>query len=100
MAKPSKIEYSYQIIVTRTMTILSDNSNQSQDVILQNIRSLPKNFDELAIFTSSILKAPLVYCITETWLNPNHDQGIFTLDGYKALEVASRKKRWGSWNLC
>ena len=95
MAKPSKIEYSYQIIETRTMTILSDNSNQSQDVILQNIRSLPKNFDELAIFTSSILKAPLVYCITETWLNPNHDQGIFTLDGYKALEVASRKKRGG-----
>ena len=37
-------------------------------ILLQNIRSLTKNFDEFKVFISQTEVEPLAICLTETWL--------------------------------
>ena len=55
-----------------------DTAVNSQHIVLQNIRSLAKNFDEFKIFIDTI-NQPLAVCLTETWLNDKKDEKIFHL---------------------
>ena len=71
-----------------------DTAVNSQHIVLQNIRSLAKNFDEFKIFIDTI-NQPLAVCLTETWLNDKKDEKIFHLKNFKQLIPASRKKRGG-----
>ena len=72
-----------------------DTAVNSQHIVLQNIRSLAKNFDEFKIFIDTI-NQPLAVCLTETWLNDKKDEKIFHMKNFKQLIPASRKKR-GGW---
>ena len=63
-------------------------------MLVQNIRSLSKNFDELKIF-QEIEKESFAICLTETWLKPTDNKQIFNLANYSSLFSSERKKRGG-----
>ena len=64
-------------------------------ILLQNMRSLPRNFDEFDVYLNTTELKPDLICITETWLSEQNSCEIFKLDGYHPLLVASRKKTRG-----
>ena len=63
-------------------------------LLLQNIRSITKNFSELETFLAETSE-PEVIALTEIWLpkSPTHD--YFSLKNYQNLVVANREKRGG-----
>ena len=68
-------------------------------ILLQNMRSLPQNFDEFNVFLNTMELKPDLICITETWLSEQNSCEVFKLDGYHPFLVASRKKRGGGVGL-
>ena len=57
-------------LLFRKMTSqISTNNNKKNSKLLQNIRSLSKNFGEFKIFQESEKQA-IAICLTETWLKP------------------------------
>ena len=60
-------------------------------VLLQNIRSLPKNFDEFVVMVSALGVKPVVICLTETWLNGNCDAHCFEKHGYQKLIACNKE---------
>ena len=63
-------------------------------LLLQNIRSINKNFSELEFFLAETSE-PKVTALTETWLSKNPTHDYFSLKNYKNLVVANREKRGG-----
>ena len=66
-----------------------------QVIMLQNIRSLTKNFDELTLEIASLKEKPIAICLTETWLKDKFSSNIFHIDGYDELVTSNREKRGG-----
>ena len=66
-----------------------------QVIMLQNIRSLTKNFDELTSEIASLKEKPIAICLTETWLKDKFSSNIFHIDGYDELVTSNREKRGG-----
>ena len=66
-----------------------------QVIMLQNIRSLTKNFDELTLEIASLKEKPIAICLTETWLKDEFSSNIFHIDGYDELVTSNREKRGG-----
>ena len=64
-------------------------------ILLQNIRSLTKNFDEFKVFISQTEVEPLAICLTETWLRNSFESDCFSLQNYLKIETSNRKKRGG-----
>ena len=61
-------------------------------ILLQNMKSKPRNFDEYNVYLNTVeLKPDFIY-ITEARLSEQNSCEIFNLDGYPPLLVASRKK--------
>ena len=70
-------------------------SNSTVSVVLQNIRSLAKNFDNFNVFLKTLRNEPAVLCLTETWLSEKYPNNIFKIDGYQTLVSVNRKRRGG-----
>ena len=64
-------------------------------IMLQNIRSLTKNFDDLQVLLESLSEKPSAICLTETWLKEIHHTKSMFLKGYRPLVNINRKKRGG-----
>ena len=67
----------------------------AKEWILQNMRSLTKNFDEFKIFISQTEVEPVATCLTETWLKNSFESDYFSLQNYLKIETSNRKKRGG-----
>ena len=61
-------------------------------ILLQNIRSLTKIFDEFKIFISQTEVEPVAICLTETWLKSSFESDCFSLQNYLKIETSNRKK--------
>ena len=68
-------------------------------ILLQNMRSLRRIFDEFNVYLNTMELKPDLICITEIWLSEQNSCEMFELDGYHPLLVASRKKRGGGVGL-
>ena len=85
--------YEYKLMVNRDTKDASVTKNSL--ILLQNMRSLPRNFDEFNVYLNTVeLKTDLI-CITETWLSEQNCCDIVNLGGYHPFLVASTKKREG-----
>ena len=73
---------------------LVETSTKPQHIILQNIRSLSRNYDQFKVLLTQ-LQEPMAICLTETWLNENHNSNCFNFVNFKDMEICSRKKRGG-----
>ena len=80
--------YEYKLMVNRDTKDASDTKNSL--VLLQNMRSLPRNFYFNGYLNTVELKTDLI-CITETWLSEPNSCEIVNLGGYNPLFVASTK---------
>ena len=60
--------------------------------MLQNIRSIYKNLDQLQILVNSLDSLPLAVCLKETWINVEYDTACLQLDGYQNFVTVSRGK--------
>ena len=69
-------------------------------ILLQNIRSLTKNFDEIKIFFSQTAVEPVAICLTETWLKISFESDCFSLQNYLNIETSNRKERGGGFVFC
>ena len=66
-----------------------------QVIMLQNIRSRTKNFDELILKIASLKEKPIAICLTETWFKDKFSSNNFRIDGYDELVTSNREKRGG-----
>ena len=64
-----------------------------QVIMLQNIHSLTKNFDELTLEIASLKEKPIATCPTEKWLKDKFSSNIFHIDGYDELVTSNREKK-------
>ena len=64
-------------------------------MFLQNIRSLPRNFEEFELEIEQLAQRPDIICLTETWLKNISDNDIFQIQGYEPLYSCARIKRGG-----
>ena len=71
-----------------------------QVIMLQNIRSLTKNFDELTLKIASLKEKPIAICLTETWLKDKFSSNIFLIDCNDELVTSNREKRGGGVAIC
>ena len=62
---------------------ISTKNNEKNSILLQNIRSLSKNFDEFKTFLGSEKQA-IAICLTETWLKPTDNKQFFNLANYSS----------------
>ena len=56
--------------------------NKTLNILLQNIRSMRKNFDSFNVYLETLSIKPMIVCLTETWLNDRFNHSLFTLNGY------------------
>ena len=64
-------------------------------IMLENIRSLTKNFDNLQVLLESLSEKPSAICLTETRLKEFHHTKSMFLEDYRPLVNINRKKRGG-----
>ena len=60
-------------IPTSTMTNKRICHPRRFQFVLQNIRSVSKNLDEVEVYINSLSQKTEVACLTETWLNPSYN---------------------------
>ena len=58
--------------------------------MLQNIRSIYKNLDQLQFLVNSLDSLTLAVCLTETWIYEEYDTACLQLDGYQKIGTVSR----------
>ena len=63
-----------------------------QVIMLENIHSLTKNFDQLTLEFASLKEKPIVICLTEKWLKDNFSSKNFHIDDYDELVTSNREK--------
>ena len=61
-------------------------------ILLQNIRSLTKNFDLFKVFISQTEVELLAICLTETSLKNSFESDCFSLQNCLKIETSNRKK--------
>ena len=64
-------------------------------LLLQNLRSIHRNFNELDQFINQEKAKPDVIALTETWCNQYNFQNAYQLNGYGQLLGSDREKRGG-----
>ena len=69
--------------------------NTTEQVLLQNITSIPKNINEFQVSLTQLNYLPSVICCTETGLSPNQNFNIFKIKDYQPLIESFRKQRGG-----
>ena len=69
--------------------------NKALNILLQNIRSMPKNFDNFNVYLETLSIKPMIICLTETWLNDRFNPSLFNLNEYHSPKSVNRKKRGG-----
>ena len=74
---------------------MEETNSKIFSVFLQNIRSLPRNFEEFELEIEQLAQRPDIICLTETWLKINSDNDIFQIQGYEPLYSWVRIKRGG-----
>ena len=79
-------------VSTSTMTNKKICYPRQFQFVLQNIRSVSKNLDELEVYINSMSQKPEVICLTETWLIPSYNNNCFSLNGYQTIISSNRKK--------
>ena len=72
-----------------------ETHSKTFSVFLQNIRSLPRNFEEFELEIEQLAQRPHIICLTETWLKGNSDNDIFQTQGYEPFYSCARIKRGG-----
>ena len=60
-----------------------------------NCRSLPKNFDALTSFLSSLVVKSCIIGLTETWLNDMCSQNLYNIENYSFINNGRKEKRGG-----
>ena len=78
------------LLFLKMISQISTKNNEKNSILLQNIRSLSKNFDKFKIFHESEKQA-IVICLTETWLKPTDNKQIFNLAIYSSLFSSEKK---------
>ena len=63
------------------------------NILLQNIRSIQKTFDELEVFLHHLDTKPHIIALTETWTSEKTLKGPFQLTGYSKLITCDRENR-------
>ena len=61
-------------------------------IMLQNMRSLPRNFDEFNAYLNTVDLKPDWICLTENWLSEQKSTEIFYLGGYHPLFMSLCEK--------
>ena len=74
---------------------MEETDSKTFSVFLQNIRSLPRNFEEFELEVEQLAQRPNIICLTETWLKNNSDNDVFQIQGYEPLYSCARSKRGG-----
>ena len=74
---------------------MEKTNSKTFSVFLQNIRSLPRDFEEFELEIEQLAQRPDFICLTETWLKNNSDNNIFQIQGYETLYSCARNKRGG-----
>ena len=69
--------------------------NNMTTIMLQNVRSLPKNLDALNVYLTTLKCKPKIICLTETWLKDCHPIGLYNINGYHPIITANRVRRGG-----
>ena len=82
-------------VSTSTMTNKRICHPRRFQFVLQNIRSVSKNLDELEVYINGMSQKPEGVCLTETWLYPSYNNNCFSLKGYQTIIPSNRKKRGG-----
>ena len=62
-------------------------------VLLQIIRSIQRNFDELEVFLHHLDTKPHIIALTENWTSEKTLKRSFQLTGYSKLITCDRKSR-------
>ena len=68
-------------------------------ILLQNIRSLTKNFDEIKLFISQTVVEHVAICLTEKLLKNSFESDCFFLHNYLKIETSNRKNRGGGVSI-
>ena len=66
-----------------------------QPIILQNIRSLQKNFDLLNLLLETSKSKPIALSLRETWLKNHYETSQFLLKEYQKICSCERMKKGG-----
>ena len=74
---------------------MEETNSKTFSVFLQNIRSLPRNFEEFELEIEQLAQSPDIICLTETWLKNNSNNDIFQTQGYDPLYSCAINKRGG-----
>ena len=64
-----------------------------------NCRSLPRNYDNLNMYLTSLVHKFKIIGVTETWLNASSPLDSYCLDGYKFLCNNRKSKRGGGTGI-
>ena len=64
-------------------------------ILLQNIRSIRKNFDEFNLLIVGFAIKPSAICLTEIWLADDGDTDCYQLPGYQKMITCNRKTKGG-----
>ena len=75
---------------------MEETNSKTFSVFLQNIRSLPRDFEEFELEIEQLAyHLDDIICLTETWLKNNSDNDNFQIQGYEPLYSCARIKRGG-----
>ena len=74
---------------------MEETISKKFSVLLQNIRSLPRNFEEFELEIEQLAQRPRIICLTEFWLKNNSDNNFFQIQGYERFYSCARIKRGG-----
>ena len=74
---------------------MEETNFKTFSLFLQNIRSLPRIFEEFELEIEQLAQRPDIIFLLEAWLRNNSDNDIFQIQGYKPLYSCARIKRGG-----
>jgi hypothetical protein len=74
------------------------NNNDYVSLIHLNVRSLPKNMDQLTVYLRSLGHSFTVIGLSETWLTDNN-KDLYHMPGYNSLHECRQNKRGGGVSL-
>ena len=83
------------VLIACSLLVLPNMENKALNILLQNIRSMPKNFDNFNVYLETLSIKPMIICLTETWLNDRFNPSLFNLNDYHSPKVQIEKKRGG-----
>ncbi len=64
-------------------------------ILVLNIRSISKHFDEFLVLLNTMNPKPAILALTETWLSNNLETNMYTIEGYHPIISKNRESRGG-----